>query len=171
MVEREEIGLGRVTYFPPENWVSYDHLFFSPSTHLSLFGHGTQQNQKPTRLRYLSLGIENATLSTLDGAILVRPTKPRRFSTMTTTAQKPTIVDRLWDVFVHTWDLGFTSFGGPPTHFQIFHLRFVEKYKWLSEQSVCPSLYKCFLCPLMLKECVYGLVPRSLCAEPIITRP
>lgn len=46
------------------------------------------------------------------------------------------------DVFCRTWDLGFTAFGGPPVHFQIFHRRFVEgsggKQKWVDEQTVSP---------------------------------
>ena len=47
---------------------------------------------------------------------------------------------RLWDVFLRTFDLGFTAFGGPPVHFQIFHRRFVEgvggKTPWIDEQTV-----------------------------------
>jgi hypothetical protein len=48
---------------------------------------------------------------------------------------------RLADVFLRTWDLGFTAFGGPPVHFQILHQRFVESRnghaKWVDEQTVC----------------------------------
>lgn len=44
------------------------------------------------------------------------------------------------DVFLRTWDLGFTSFGGPPVHFRILHERFVQgkggKEKWVDEQTV-----------------------------------
>ena len=48
---------------------------------------------------------------------------------------------RLVDVFAKTWDLGFTSFGGPPVHFQILHRRFVDGEghfgsKWIDEQTV-----------------------------------
>lgn len=47
---------------------------------------------------------------------------------------------RLADVFLRTWDLGFTAFGGPPVHFQIFHRRFVEakggNEQWVDEQTV-----------------------------------
>ena len=49
---------------------------------------------------------------------------------------------RLAEVFVRTWDLGFTAFGGPPVHFQILHRRFVEGIgfgggsKWIDEQTV-----------------------------------
>jgi len=45
-------------------------------------------------------------------------------------------------MFVRTWDLGFTAFGGPPVHFQILHRRFVEGIgfgggsKWIDEQTV-----------------------------------
>lgn len=46
---------------------------------------------------------------------------------------------RLLDVFRRTFDLGFTAFGGPPVHFQIFHQRFVDgrgKTPWIDEQTV-----------------------------------
>jgi hypothetical protein len=50
------------------------------------------------------------------------------------------LLSRLVDVFLRTWDLGFTAFGGPPVHFQILHARFVEgkegKEKWVDEQTV-----------------------------------
>lgn len=50
---------------------------------------------------------------------------------------------RLADVFLRTWDLGFTAFGGPPVHFQILHQRFVESRgayaAWIDEQTVCFS--------------------------------
>ena len=43
----------------------------------------------------------------------------------------------LLDVFLRTWYLGFTSFGGPVVHFQIFHRMFVEDQNpWLDEQTV-----------------------------------
>ncbi|KAH7104402.1 putative chromate ion transporter [Auriculariales sp. MPI-PUGE-AT-0066] len=46
------------------------------------------------------------------------------------------LMSRLREVFVHTWDLGLTSFGGPPVHFQIFHERFVQgDLHWLDEQT------------------------------------
>ena len=58
--------------------------------------------------------------------------------------EKP-LSTRLLDVFLRTWDLGFTAFGGPPVHFQIIHSRFVEghggKEKWVDEQTVRFSLY------------------------------
>lgn len=46
------------------------------------------------------------------------------------------LVGRLKVVFLRTWDLGLTSFGGPPVHFHIYHRRFVEKHKWIDEQTV-----------------------------------
>jgi hypothetical protein len=61
---------------------------------------------------------------------------------------------RLLDVFLRTWDLGFTAFGGPPVHFRIFHNRFVlgsgGKAPWIDEQTVCDDsssfnqqIYRC----------------------------
>ncbi|RVD88929.1 uncharacterized protein DFL_003093 [Arthrobotrys flagrans] len=54
-------------------------------------------------------------------------------------ANNKSLPNRLVDVFLRTWDLGFTSFGGPPVHFQILHQRFVEgrggKQKWVDEQT------------------------------------
>jgi hypothetical protein len=53
---------------------------------------------------------------------------------------------RLFHVFLRTWDLGFTAFGGPPVHFQIFHQRFVEgkgrKAPWIDEQTVSGEIYR-----------------------------
>ncbi|KAL4993621.1 chromate transporter-domain-containing protein [Aspergillus recurvatus] len=51
-----------------------------------------------------------------------------------TGAETP-LLGRLSEVVRQTWYLGFTSFGGPPVHFQIFHARFVEKEKWVDEQT------------------------------------
>ncbi len=54
---------------------------------------------------------------------------------------------RLAEVFVRMWDLGFTSFGGPPVHFQILHRRFVEGLgfgggsKWIDEQTVSAAIH------------------------------
>ena len=42
------------------------------------------------------------------------------------TANTGPLVHRLFTVFIATFDLGFTAFGGPPVHFQIIHRRFVE---------------------------------------------
>jgi hypothetical protein len=44
---------------------------------------------------------------------------------------------RLKGVFLRTWYLGFTSFGGPVVHFQIFHSKFVDgPNPWIDEQTV-----------------------------------
>ena len=46
----------------------------------------------------------------------------------------------LLGVLRHTWFLGFTSFGGPVVHFQIFHRKFVQgPNPWLTESMVSPS--------------------------------
>lgn len=38
------------------------------------------------------------------------------------------------------WDLGFTSFGGPPVHFQTMRKRFVDaengRIPWIDDQTV-----------------------------------
>lgn len=41
-------------------------------------------------------------------------------------SNEPPLVRRLLEVFIATFDLGFTAFGGPPVHFRIFYRRFVE---------------------------------------------
>ena len=55
------------------------------------------------------------------------------------TNDEQSLSSRLVDIFLRTWDLGFTAFGGPPVHFRIFHQRFVEGKtgeKWVDEQTV-----------------------------------
>ena len=56
-------------------------------------------------------------------------------------ANRSSLPQRLFDVFLRVWDLGFTAFGGPPVHFQIIHRRFVDGKggyaPWLDEQTVC----------------------------------
>jgi chromate transport protein ChrA len=37
------------------------------------------------------------------------------------------------DMLAHNWSLGFTSFGGPAVHFQIFQQLFVENYHWIDQ--------------------------------------
>ena len=54
------------------------------------------------------------------------------------------LTTRLVDVMLRTFDLGFTAFGGPPVHFQIFHRRFVDghgKTPWIDEQTVSLDFY------------------------------
>ena len=56
------------------------------------------------------------------------------------------LTSRLLDVFLRTFDLGFTAFGGPPVHFQILHHRFVEsvgKPAWIDEQTVSKIIIFC----------------------------
>ncbi|KAI1125779.1 chromate transporter-domain-containing protein [Nemania abortiva] len=38
------------------------------------------------------------------------------------------------EMFKASWHMGFTSFGGPPVHFTIFHEKFVHKLGWIDEQ-------------------------------------
>jgi hypothetical protein len=60
-------------------------------------------------------------------------------------ANREKLGERLLDVCLRTWDLGFTGFGGSPVHFRIIHQRFVEwmglrggkKAPWIDEQTVC----------------------------------
>jgi len=56
-------------------------------------------------------------------------------------SEKP--FDRISEIVRSTWYLGFTSFGGPAVHFQIFHKKFVEEKEgrtpWIDEQTVCSS--------------------------------
>ncbi|TFK76101.1 hypothetical protein BDN72DRAFT_867800 [Pluteus cervinus] len=73
--------------------------------------------------------------------------------------------DQIWDLVLRTYDLGFTSFGGPPSHFHIFHRRFVEegsKRPWIDEQTylelfaICqalpgPASTKMFFCIALLR--------------------
>ncbi|KAH6853905.1 chromate transporter-domain-containing protein [Chaetomium sp. MPI-CAGE-AT-0009] len=52
---------------------------------------------------------------------------------------------KLWNTIRETWYLGFTSFGGPPVHFKIFHDKYVTKLHWIDEEvyqelfSVCQA--------------------------------
>jgi hypothetical protein len=59
--------------------------------------------------------------------------------------QDQSLLARLADVFLRTWDLGFTSFGGPAVHFKILYGRFVvggdgQGEKWIDEQTVSLTL-------------------------------
>ncbi|KAG9239531.1 chromate transporter-domain-containing protein [Amylocarpus encephaloides] len=46
----------------------------------------------------------------------------------------PEGLSQVLDFLRVNWHLGFTAFGSPPVHFQIFHRKFVEKEKWIDEQ-------------------------------------
>jgi hypothetical protein len=76
---------------------------------------------------------------------------------------RTSLSDRLLDVFLRTWDLGFTAFGGPPVHFQILHQRFVEgksgKERWVDEQTVGHCI------PYAFRQSSVDLkiVPRAIC--------
>ena len=43
--------------------------------------------------------------------------------------------DKYKETLISNWHSGFTSFGGPPVHFQVFHAKFVEKLHWIDEQT------------------------------------
>ena len=58
-------------------------------------------------------------------------------SSVTSTDSLPS---RLFSVLKHSYYLGFTSFGGPPVHFQIFHALYVDKLQWIDE-SVYQELF------------------------------
>ncbi|KAH7345905.1 chromate ion transporter-like protein [Pyrenochaeta sp. MPI-SDFR-AT-0127] len=82
---------------------------------------------------------------------------------------------RLAEMFLRTWDLGFTAFGGPPVHFQILHRRFVEGVgfgggsKWIDEQTyqelfgICqalpgPGSTKMIFCIAMIRAGIIGAI-------------
>lgn len=62
-------------------------------------------------------------------------------------ANTKTLAWRIADVVSRTWDLGFTSFGGPAVHFQLLHRRFVDgiggKAPWVDEQTVSMTIGCC----------------------------
>ncbi|KAH7118489.1 chromate transporter-domain-containing protein [Dactylonectria macrodidyma] len=77
---------------------------------------------------------------------------------------------RFWNTIRENWYLGFTSFGGPPVHFKIFHDKFVAKLSWIDEQvyqelfSVCqafsgPGSTKMHYCIILLHD---GFLPALL---------
>ncbi|KAF8812271.1 hypothetical protein BYT27DRAFT_6412202 [Phlegmacium glaucopus] len=68
----------------------------------------------------------------------LRPDNGHSHTTPNYQANTSKLTSRLSDVFLRTYDLGFTAFGGPPVHFQILHRRFVDsvgKPAWLDEQT------------------------------------
>ncbi|KAK7219741.1 hypothetical protein V2G26_007744 [Clonostachys chloroleuca] len=73
----------------------------------------------------------------------------------------------LQNIIRENWYLGFTSFGGPPAHFKIFHDKFVAKLSWIDEQvyqelfSICqafsgPGSTKMHYCINLLHD---GFIP------------
>ncbi|PLN81863.1 putative chromate ion transporter [Aspergillus taichungensis] len=92
-------------------------------------------------------------------------------ATTTDEGDNVSLSSRLREVFLRTWDLGFTAFGGPPVHFQILYARFVEgqggKQAWVDEQTyqelfaICqglpgPASTKMLFCLALLRA---GFVP------------
>ena len=53
----------------------------------------------------------------------------------------------LADAIIHNWYLGFTSFGGPAVHFQIFHKLFVDKLQWIDESTYQETFALCQALP------------------------
>lgn len=53
----------------------------------------------------------------------------------------------LADAIIHNWHLGFTSFGGPAVHFQIFHKLFVDKLQWIDETTYQETFALCQALP------------------------
>ncbi|KAF8665640.1 hypothetical protein AX16_000095 [Volvariella volvacea WC 439] len=89
-------------------------------------------------------------------------------------ADRDLISSKLKDVIRRTYHLGFTSFGGPPAHFQVFHRLFVEgkdgQLPWIDEQTyqelfaICqalpgPASTKILFCITLLRA---GLLPALL---------
>ncbi|KAK3501454.1 chromate transporter-domain-containing protein [Neurospora crassa] len=58
-----------------------------------------------------------------------QPPVPNNF-----TGRARALASRSWNVFRVNWHLGFTAFGGPPVHFRIFNVKFVQETKWIDEQ-------------------------------------
>ena len=68
----------------------------------------------------------------------------RKRSELDPTQLNKSLSSRLLEVFLRTWDLGFTAFGGPPVHFKIMYGRFVEGKggnEWIDEQTVTSTQY------------------------------
>ncbi|KAI0111792.1 chromate transporter-domain-containing protein [Daldinia grandis] len=79
------------------------------------------------------------------------------------------VARRSWKTLKVNWHLGFTSFGGPPVHFRIFHDKFVSKLTWVDEQvyqelfSICqalsgPASTKMLYCVNLIQDGVFGAI-------------
>ncbi|KAJ6261003.1 hypothetical protein Dda_3668 [Drechslerella dactyloides] len=86
-------------------------------------------------------------------------------------ALKLKISERWREFIVGNWHLGFTAFGGPPVHFQIFHTRFVDKLKWIDEQMYQELFALCQALPgpastkmLFCINSIHGGIPSGLLA-------
>ncbi|KAJ6441139.1 Endochitinase B [Purpureocillium lavendulum] len=51
------------------------------------------------------------------------------------------LAGRFWNTVRQNYILGFTSFGGPPVHFKIFHDKFVKRLQWIDEQVQYQELF------------------------------
>lgn len=49
--------------------------------------------------------------------------------------KQPSLLKRLFEVFIVSTRLGLTSFGGPTAHLGYFHEEYVRRRKWLDEKS------------------------------------
>ena len=54
---------------------------------------------------------------------------------------------RLWEVLFVATRLGLTSFGGPVAHLGYFRSEYVERRKWLTEQTYADLVALCQLLP------------------------
>jgi chromate transporter len=57
------------------------------------------------------------------------------------------MVARLWEVLFVATRLGLTSFGGPVAHLGYFRVEYVERRKWLTEQTYADLVALCQLLP------------------------
>ncbi len=57
------------------------------------------------------------------------------------------MVARLWEVLFVATKLGVTSFGGPVAHLGYFRAEYVERRKWLTEQTYADLVALCQLLP------------------------
>lgn len=90
-----------------------------------------------------------ATIGIRQNLKVLRSLLSRQRSELESTQLNKSLSNRLLEVFLRTWDLGFTAFGGPPVHFQIIYGRFVEGKggdKWIDEQTV--TTYQCSVMPI-----------------------
>jgi len=100
----------------------------------------------------------NKTFSRAEGDMAIRKWQTGQLAT------------QLWEVVEQCWYLGFTSFGGPPVHFKIFHDKYVDKLGWIDEQmyqelfAVCqafsgPGSTKMLYCLNLIHD---GFIPAVL---------
>ncbi len=56
-------------------------------------------------------------------------------------------IKSLWEIFKVSLKLGLTSFGGPIAHIGYFHNEYVQKKKWMDEQSYADLVVLCQFLP------------------------